>query len=190
MNRHARFTASGITRRGILARAAATSAALGLTTRLGRTAAQEATPVAMASHPIVGAWYFDFDPANPGTLFVYTIFHADGTRTDVHPFAGTGIGAWEATGERTGRAINKYLNIATAPGDFVQGIVTVWSTFAVAEDGDSTTEEAVVELRGSDGAVVALFGFSGGGMRPLVVEPAPPLGTPVAGTPGAATPTT
>jgi hypothetical protein len=53
----------------------------------------------------------------------------------------------------------------------------------VAEDGARTTEDAVVELRGSDGAVAALFGFSGGGMRRLVVEPPPPLGTPEAGTP-------
>ena len=151
----------------------------------GRAAAQDATPGAMAGHPLVGAWYADFDPANPGTLFVYTSFHADGTRTDVHPFAGAGIGAWEATGARTGRAINKYQNIATAPGDFVQGTVTVWSTFAVAEDGNGTTEDAVVELRGSDGAVVALFPFSGGGSRRLAVEPPPPLGTPEAGTPTA-----
>ncbi len=142
----------------------------------------------LAKHPIVGAWSADFDPANPGTLFVYTIFHADGTRTDVHPFAGAGIGAWEATGERTGRAINKYMNIATAPGDFVQGTVTVWSTFAVAEDGNSTTEDAVVELRASDGAVVALFPISGGSSRRLVVEPPPPLGTPEAGTPEVGTP--
>ena len=184
MNRHPGLPVPGLSRRTALGRVAAVGAALGLGSRIGRAAVQEATPTALASHPIVGTWYADFDPTNPGTLFVYTIFHADSTRTDVHPFAGAGIGAWEATGERTGRAINKYQNIATAPGDFVQGIVTVWSTFAVAEDGDSTTEDAVVELRGSDGAVVALFGFSGGtGSRRLVVEPPPPLGTPAAGTP-------
>jgi len=142
----------------------------------------------METHPIVGTWSADFDPENPGTLFVYTSFHADGTRTDVHPFAGAGIGAWEATGERTGRAINKYMNIATAPGDFVQGTVTVWSTFEVAEDGNSTTEDVVVELRASDGAVVALFPFSGGGSRRLVVESPPPLETPEAGTPETGTP--
>ena len=73
----------------------------------------------MASHPIVGTWYFDFDPANPATLFVYSSFHADGTRTDLHPFAGPGIGSWVATGERTGQTILKYQNIANTPGDFV-----------------------------------------------------------------------
>ena len=183
MNRRPVLPPSGLSRRAALGRLAAVGAALGLTTRPSRGAAQDATPAAAAGHPIVGTWSADFDPANPGTLFVYTSFHADGTRTDVHPFAGAGIGAWEATGERTGRAINKYQNIATAPGDFVQGTVTVWSTFAVAEDGNRTTEDAVVELRASDGAVVARFSFSGGGSRRLVVEPPPPVGTPEAGTP-------
>jgi hypothetical protein len=154
--------------------------------RLG-VSAQDASPAAMASHPIVGTWYFDFDPANPGTLFVYTIFHADGTRSDVHPFAGTGIGAWRATGDRTGMAINKYQNIATTPGDFVPGTVTVWSTFTVDEGGDSSTGEAVVELRAIDGTVVALFPFTAGEpSHRLTVEPAPPVETPM--TPPAATP--
>jgi len=175
-------TAAPVSRRAALAGLGAGGLGVALAAAHPATA-QETTPDAMVAHPIVGAWYSDFDPANPGTLFVYTIFHADGTRTDVHPFAGAGIGAWEATGERTGRAINKYLNIATAPGEFVQGTVTVWSTFAVAEDGDSNTEDVVVELRGSDGAVVALFPFTGGGSRRLVVDPPPPLGTPEAGTP-------
>ena len=171
-----------VSRRAALAGLGAGGLGLALAAAARPAAAQDSTPGAMAGHPIVGAWYADFDPANPGTLFVFTSFHADGTRTDVHPFAGAGIGAWEATGERTGRAINKYQNIATAPGDFVQGTVTVWATVAVAEDGDSTTEDAVVELRGSDGTVVALFPFSGGSRR-LVVEPPPPVGTPEAGTP-------
>ncbi len=182
MTNHPLTTA--VSRRAALAGLGAGGLGLALAAGTRGAAAQDAS-IDKAAHPIVGAWYADFDPANPGTLFVYTIFHADGTRTDVHPFAGAGIGAWEATGERTGRAINKYMNIATAPGDFVQGTVTVWSTFSVAEDGNSTTEDVVVELRASDGAVVALFSFSGGGSRRLVVESPPPVGTPEAGTPAA-----
>ena len=173
---------TAVSRRVALAGLGTGGLGLALAARGGGASAQTTTPGDLAGHPIVGTWYADFDPANPGTLFVYTSFHADGTLAEVHPFAGAGIGAWEATGERTGRAIYKYQNIATAPGDFVQGTVTVWATVAVAEDGGSTTEDAVVELRGSDGAVVALFPFSGGASR-LVVEPPPPLGTPEAGTP-------
>lgn len=145
--------------------------------------AQEATPTAMATHPIVGTWSFDFDPEHPGTLFVYTIYHADGTRTDVHPFAGTGIGTWQATGERTGEAINKYQNIAGKPGDFVPGTVTVWESFTVDASGDTFTGEAVVELRASDGAVVARFAFTGEPQHRLTVEPPPVVETPAAATP-------
>ena len=65
------------------------------------TIAQEATPTAMAGHPVIGAWRFDTnvdDPANPPS---YAIFHADGTYMEFHPSVGTGIGVWEPTGERT-----------------------------------------------------------------------------------------
>jgi len=149
--------------------------ATGLGLALGSSAtAQDTTPNVMAGHPIVGTWYFDFDPANPGTLFVYTTFHADGTRNDLHPFAGAGVGAWRATGERTGEAINKYLNIADKPGDYVPGTVTVWESFTVDESGDSYNGEAVVELRAIDGTVVAFFSFAGEPQHRLTVEPPPP----------------
>ena len=145
--------------------------------------AQEATPTSMATHPIVGTWYFDFDPEHPGTLFVYTIYDADGTWTDVHPFAGTGIGMGQATGERTGEAINKYQNIAGKPGDFVPGTVTVWESLTVDASGDSHTWEDVVELRAIDGTVVARFPFTGEPAHRLTVEPPPVVETPAAATP-------
>ncbi len=44
MKRRIMFTSSGLSRRAILGRTAATGAVLGLTTRLGRPAAQEGTP--------------------------------------------------------------------------------------------------------------------------------------------------
>ena len=137
----------------------------------------------MASHPIVGTWYFDFDPANPGTLFVYSIFHADGTRTDLHPFAGPGIGSWVATDERAGESILKYQNIAAEPGVYVPGTGTVWESLSVDEAGENLTVQSVVELKAIDGTVVALFPFTGGVSRRLAVEPPPSLATPTAGTP-------
>ncbi len=49
MNRHSVFAPSGLSRRAVLGRAAATGAALGLTTRLGPAAAQEGTPTSAAA---------------------------------------------------------------------------------------------------------------------------------------------
>ena len=173
-------TGTTVSRRTALAGLGAGGLGLALAPTVRSAVAQDATPSAMATHSIIGAWYFDFDPANPGTLFVYTSFHADGTRSDVHPFAGAGIGAWTATGERTGESINKYQNIATAPRDVVPGTVTVCGSFTVDEDGNSFTGEGVVELRGIDGTIVALFPFAGEPSYRLTVEPPPRLQTPEA----------
>jgi hypothetical protein len=180
-----RRTMPSVSRRAALAGLAGGGLGLALTGARG-VAAQEASPAAMAAHPMVGAWSFDFDPEHPGTLFVYTSFHADGTRTDVHPFAGTGIGAWRPTGDRTAESILKYQNIATTPGDFAPGTVTVWESLTVDENEDISTREDVVELRAIDGTVVALFPFTGEPAHRLTVEPPPVVETPV--TPTSATP--
>jgi hypothetical protein len=151
---------------------------------LGLAAATTARSVAAqdtATHPIVGLWTGVKAPGDPPGLNAFNTFHADGTLTSVHSFAGAGVGAWESTGERTANWIIKYLNIADAPGEFVAGTVTVWSALTVDADGNSHTEEAVIELKATDGTVVALFPFSATHVR--VVMGPPPLGTPEAGTP-------
>jgi hypothetical protein len=57
----------GFTRRTALGRAAAVGVALSLG-RLGRAAAQDATPTATDipwdGHPFVGVWQWDFEPEN------------------------------------------------------------------------------------------------------------------------------
>src|SRR5688572_19482920 len=74
------------------------------------TTAQEATPSAMANHPIVGAWLV-MNPSDPLDTRP-AIFAADGTMTVgcVPSYAdpergvvleGTAIGVWEPTGERS-----------------------------------------------------------------------------------------
>ena len=74
------------------------------------TTAQEATPSALAQHPIVGAWLV-MDPSDPLNTRP-AIFAADGTLTvgyvpsltDVDRgvvLQGTAIGVWEPTGERS-----------------------------------------------------------------------------------------
>jgi hypothetical protein len=147
-----------------------------------RPAAAQDAAVEMANHPIVGAWVSPFDAVNPGTMFQYVIFHADGTRVDEHPFAGTGIGAWRPTGARTGETILRYQNIAGEWGGFEPGMVTVWGSFTVDETGNVHASDDVVELRQPDGTVLDRFAFTARFTR-LAVEPAPALGTPEAGTP-------
>ena len=62
------------------------------------------------------------------------------------------------------------------------GVVTVRSAFTVSADGNSITEEAVVELTAIDGTNVDTFPFATTHAR-VAVEPPPPLGTPEAATP-------
>jgi hypothetical protein len=173
-----------VTRRSALAGLGAGGLGLALATRGLGANAQDTAPDTMANHPIVGTWYFDFPTDDFGTLVGYSSFHADGTRTDLHPFAGPGIGSWQATGAQTGETILKYQNIAVEPGPVVPGTVTVWETFTVDDSGESVTYDTVVELKALDGTVIALFPFSGApASRRLVVEPPPPIPTPEAGTP-------
>jgi hypothetical protein len=66
----------------------------------GRFAAAQ-TPV-QAGHPAVGSWMIHRTPANavawPNELLV---LNADGTAIEYGAYQTTGIGAWEATGDRT-----------------------------------------------------------------------------------------
>ena len=64
MHRHPGVTPTGLSRRATLGRVAAVGAALGLGSRLGRAAAQDAA-TEMATHPIVGCWQ-NWVPKDPG----------------------------------------------------------------------------------------------------------------------------
>jgi hypothetical protein len=169
-----------LSRRAAVAGLGAAGIGMALAAVSGSAAAQEASPVPLADHPIIGTWVFDFDPANPGTLVAFASFHADGTRTDLHPFAGPGVGVWSATSARTGRTVSKFQNIAAEPGAFTPGIVTRWESFTVDESGDRFTFVMITELRASDGTVVGRFPFAGEPAQRLIVEPAPALEAPEA----------
>jgi hypothetical protein len=152
---------------------------------LGLAAAATARPAGAeqtGTHPVVGLWTQEKTADTPPGFVNFNTIHADGTSTSIHSFAGPGVGAWEATGERTATATGKYLNIAGEPGGYVTGVVTVWSTLTVDADGNTLTEQAVVELVAIDGTTVAKFPFSSTQVR-VPVEPPPDLGTPAAGTP-------
>ena len=62
------------------------------------TKAQEATPAAMAGHPLVGTWIVDRNPADPAEMPTTNVLTADGGLID--PAVGA-AGVWVATGERT-----------------------------------------------------------------------------------------
>ncbi len=143
------------------------------------TVAQDTAPET-ATHPVVGTWSTEFEPAKPARLFLLVTFHADGSTVWSHPFGGIGIGVWTATGDRTVDTMVRFQNIADTPGDYVPGTVTTWSSFTVEGD-DGLTERAVVEVRASDGTVVATFPHEPANpFTRLTVEPPPSLDMPEA----------
>lgn len=110
MNRHPVLSMSGLSRRAALGRVAALGAALALGNRLGRAAAQEATPAGNAiprqGHPLVGAWEVNESDGAPVPIS-YAVFDADGTW--LHLGGGfLSIGVWRPTGERTGEGVEIY----------------------------------------------------------------------------------
>ena len=169
-----------VSRRAAVAGLGAAGIGLAVAAVSGGATAQEASPVPLADHPIVRTWVLDLDLDQPGTLVGLVSFHADGTRTDLHPWAGPGVGAWQATSARTGRTVVKSLNIAAEPGAFIPGIVTVWASFTVDEGGDSVTLVAIVEIQESDGTVVGRFPLAGELAHRLTVEAPPALEPPEA----------
>ncbi len=181
---------------------AVTTAALGLD-RPGRAAAEEATPDAMANHPIVGAWLVT-NPTTPPRASG-TSFTADGIMTIsdapsyVDPafgvaFAGASIGTWEPTGARSFR-FTLVQPLSDAAGAYL-GTFALDGFPEVSEDGLSFVDEGTVAkmtIRDANNVVVMQAG-GGGGEEPMT----PPVharrirvGDPgfPEGTPGTATPT-
>ena len=166
-----------ISRRTALAGLGAGGLALAVATTARPAGAQES-----ATPPFVGLWTQEKSADLPPGFVNFTAIHADGTISSIHSFAGPGVGAWQATGERTADWTIKFLNLAGEPGGYVSGIVTARSSLAIAADGNSITEDAVIELIASDGTNAGTFPFSTTHVR-VSVEPPPALGTPEAGTP-------
>jgi len=158
--------------------AALTGASLGMALAATRPAGAQETD--LANHPVIGTWAVEFEPAKPSHLFLLITFHAEGSMIWSHPFGGIGIGVWKAADDRSVDTMVRFQNIADSAGAFVPGTVTSWSKFTV-EDDDTLSERAVVEIRSSDGTVVAIFPHEP--EQPftrLSVEPPPPLDAPEA----------
>lgn len=146
-------------------------------------AAQDASPAATVSSPLVGAWWWENISQDPFDDS-YAIFHADGTYVEETSYIGAGIGSWQATGDRDGELIIVFQDIEggldpDAPAAFVPGTITFWLTVQVGEDGNSLAATGPVEIRDTDGTLVNAFTFNGTAKR-LGVDRSRPTGTPTA----------
>ena len=155
------------------------------------TTAQEATPRAMATHPIVGSWMV----TTPAGLAM-AVFFADGTNIQGLPvtqagpmgvtFVSTQVGTWEPIDERSIQFTGVQLH-TDANGALV-GTVTIDGHPTVSEDGQTLRDdnpESGPTIRDADGNVVDVLrgGPPATGVRMGVGVPGLPEGLPVAGTP-------
>jgi hypothetical protein len=179
-------------RRSVLLSAVASTLSGALAVRHTATA-QEATPSAMATHPIVGSWMV----TTPAGLAMATFF-ADGTNIQGLPatmpgpqgvtFVSTQVGRWEPIDERSVHFTGVQLH-TDANGTLV-GNVTIDGHPTVSEDGQTLRDdnpESGPTIRDVAGNVfdVPRGGPPATGVRMGVGSPGLPEGTPVSGTPPA-----
>jgi hypothetical protein len=145
-------------------------------------AAQDVGPVA-GQHPLVGAWFWENisdDPFDDS----YAVFDRDGTYVEETTYIGAGIGAWQATSERSADLMIVYQDIEggldpNQPAAFVPGTIKMWLAIDVAADGNHLTATGPVEIRDVDGKVVNQFTFTGTATR-LGLDWVKPAATPTA----------
>ena len=183
-------SSSHLSRRTALSGVGAGTAALGLS-HLNRAAAQEATPDAMADHPIVGAWMVT-TPIGPSLA----VFFADGINiqglqaSQAGPlgvtFVGPQIGVWEPTGPRSVHFTGVQWH-SDANGALV-GTITIDGYPTVSADGQRLLDdnpESGPTIRDAAGTILDVL--RGGppvtAVRMGVGSPGFPEGTPTAGTP-------
>jgi hypothetical protein len=146
--------------------------------------AQEATPAGMslADHPVVGAWRWTNAPGDP-IPYTFAIFHDDGTYTEVTMGAGTGIGTWRPTGERTADLTAFFQDLDPSVEGFEPGTIKVLAAVTVDEDGTTAKAPYTVEASTPDGTVVFASEPMAGTMTRVELEPMGAVGTPIAATP-------
>ena len=176
MKRHPVIAPSGLSRRAALGGGAAVGAVLGLGGRLGRAAAQDATPAAMVGHPLVGTWIVDRNPDDPTEIPTYNVLTADGGLID--PTAG-GAGRWEATGPDTAN-FGLTGTLAELGAYFV-----VRGTLAVDAGGGTATASYSSTVVAADGTVMDQLAVAQGTAHYVRfrIEPQDAVGQPLAGFP-------
>jgi uncharacterized cupredoxin-like copper-binding protein len=115
-----------------------------------------------APHPIIGSWHLEsgFAPS-------MVTFHADGSYFEVDAEGSSGVGVWEATGERTAKM--------TAVYPSTDGNSKVRASFEVATDGQSFAAPFTLEVTLPDGTNTGEYGPGSATGTRLTVEP---MGTP------------
>ena len=173
MNRTSVLSLSGLSRRAALGRVVAVGAAIGLGSRLGRAAAQEATPATMAGHPLVGTWIVDRNPDDPTEIPTYNVLTADGGLID--PSVG-GAGRWEATDPETA-TFGLTGTIAELGAYFV-----VRGTLVVDAGGGTATASYSSTIVAADGTVLDQLTVAQGTARYVRfrIEPQDAVGQPLA----------
>ncbi len=176
---------TSVSRRTALAGIGAGGLALALAATTRHAAAQEATPVPMAGHPIIGTWIIVRDITTTTEVPVVVVFTADGGFLD----PGQGVaGTWEPTGPQSAAMI-----IIPFTDGGAGGYAVVRSTWEIDAGGETMSGPASVTVVTPDGTVVATVELSSRATR-LRVEPMGNAGQPLAGFPvwtpvPAATPT-
>jgi hypothetical protein len=164
---------------------------------IGRTTeAQEATPDAMAGHPLVGTWIVDRNPADPSEMPTTNVITADGGLID--PSVGA-AGVWAATGERTAdfTLIAIFEQGMAVTGRQAEGggsYFVVRGSLEVDATGDTATATVSQTHVAPDGTVLDQMAEGTSNYLRLRVEPQDAVGQPLAGFPAwasasAATPT-
>lgn len=146
--------------------------ALGLIGTPGRSiAVQEATPPAMAGHPLVGTWLVDDDADDPTNAPEVSRFTADGAYVSVDAEGFPNVGVWKATGERTAA-----LTFVVPGEDAFADTLVVRAAIEVDETGDATTAQYTVELVTPDGTRSGEYGPGTATATRITAEE---MGTPV-----------
>jgi hypothetical protein len=163
---------SPVTRRAALAGLGAGGLGVALATTANRAAARDATPNAMAGHPLVGTWVLDPSPDIPTNAPAVAFFTTHGIFADPK-FAFAGV--WEPTGLTT--AAYTFLFVIEEP-DF-SGYVAARGDIEVDATGDAWTNLGGAMTVAADGTVVATDPPSLSTARRLRVIAADALGTPM-----------
>jgi hypothetical protein len=163
-----------VSRRTAFAGLGAGSLGLALAATTRHAAAQDATPAAMAGHPIVGTWIIDRNTATTNDVPVVVVFTDTGGFID----PGQGVaGVWEATGPRSAAK-----TLIGFPDGGAGGYVVIRATWEVDAGGDTMSGPAVRTVVTPDGTVVATNELTSRATR-LRVDPIANGGTALAGFP-------
>jgi hypothetical protein len=126
-------------------------------------------------HPIVGVWRWDKDPAHPNTHISYGVFNADGTYEEITTGAGTAVGMWQATGERTVEVTFVFQDLSEDPAIVDPGIRKIWMRADVKPTGFVVTASYNSDTQTLDGRDLGHRGpFPAQGAR-VTVDPVVPF---------------